>query len=68
MKAMNCRFSRVLLKINTFRMEDPNKDYYCYLRSYDGDRDTGTFLHIELKKRNVEGQGLKSLFMRRGSR
>ena len=49
-------------RINAFRMDDPNEDYYCYLRAPDGYRDTGTFLHVELRKTELEGQ--TSMFQR----
>ena len=40
--------------INAVLMDDPNEDYYCYVRETDGWREAGTFLHIDLKRGVVE--------------
>ena len=41
-------------KINAFSMEDPGETYYCYIRQTNDYSDDGSFMHIELRRLNVE--------------
>ena len=41
-------------KINAFSMDDPGVTYYCYIRQTNDYTNDGTFMHIELRRLNVE--------------
>lgn len=44
----------VYIRTNAFLLDDPDLDYYCYVRETDSGYAVGAFFHIELQKHEVE--------------
>lgn len=42
------------LRTNAFLVDDPDRDYYCYVRDTDWSYKDGLYLHVELEKHEVE--------------
>ena len=42
------------LRTNTFLLDDPDRDYYCYVRDTDWSYKDGIYFHVELEKHEVE--------------
>lgn len=44
----------LFMRTNAFQLDDPDRDYYCYVRMSDWSVRDGLYFHIELQKHEVE--------------